>query len=273
MPCRPIGLFDSGVGGLSVLQQLRRQMPQEETIYFADTQHMPYGSRRPEDLHRIVSAILHFLQEQDTKLVIMACNTSSALVLPGAESVFPLPIVGMIKPVVAVLAQSRIPLLGVLATEATVNSDIYRRKLNQAGFTGHVHSQACPQLASLIEAGVASERIRAFVTSYVAPLQEANVKDILLGCTHYPFASEIIRAAMGYNVHLIDPAQYVVAQAKDILCQANLLRKATDEPQHQVWVSGDRQLFMQRAQQLLGYSLPVRQVYVQEKNGRINFVK
>lgn len=260
MDCRPIGLFDSGVGGLSVFLELQRQLPKENLIYFADTVHMPYGPRSPVQLRAFVFAILRFLQEQGVKLVIMACNTSSAVVLDSARTQFSLPIMGMIRPVVQELASSKVARLGVMATEATVQSGTYRKELREVGFEGELYCQACPELASLVETGSDAASLAAVLREYSAPLRRAQVEQVLLGCTHYPFARQVISDALGADILLLDPATYVVAEVKQLLSSRGMLRTTTTGVQHTAYVSGDVASFARRAGQLLGYqvnALPV----------------
>ncbi len=267
MSCRPIGLFDSGVGGLSVLRELSRQLPQENVIYFADTFHMPYGPRSAAELQKLVYAILHFLQEYNVKLVIMACNTSSALVLESARQEFPFPLVGMIQPIAKSLAASSIRRLGVLATEATVRSDKYAQEFRQAGFTGEVYSCACPALASLVEEGAGLDHLEGVLTECVAPLRQAQVESVVLGCTHYPFVAESINRVLGGCIPLLNPASYAVAQAKSLLTARHLLRSATSAPRETLFVSGDILTFERRAGQLLGRQIVATQVGFSRQEG------
>ncbi len=270
MSCQPIGLFDSGVGGLSVLCELKRQLPSENLIYFADTIHMPYGPRTPENLKRIVFGILRFLEEQKVKLVIMACNTSSAVVLPSAKEAFALPIIGMIEPVIEQVVRLQIERLGVMATEATVRSGTYERELRRAGFSGYVHCQPCPELASLIEDGEDEHRLATALQCYSSPLRKAQVEQVVLGCTHYPFAKEEIQAALGPDVLLLDPAIHVVAAAKRLLEQKQLLCQADAPGSSVAYVSGDLASFERRAKQLLGYTIDAQPVRYQENSGAYN---
>lgn len=260
MSCQPIGLFDSGVGGLSVFLELERQLPAENLIYFADTLHMPYGPRSPEQLRQFVFAILRFLQDQNVKLVIMACNTSSAIVLPFAKEVFSLPMLGMIEPVVQQLAPSPVKRLGVMATEATVQSGTYSRELQKAGFQGEVYCQACPELAGLIEMGEENARLTSVLYEYSKPLRQAQVEQVILGCTHYPFASKALGAVLGNDISLVDPATHVVAEAKRLLERERLLRTEWTAAQHMAYVSGSLAAFEHRADQLLGHPLDARPV-------------
>lgn len=273
MSCQPIGLFDSGVGGLSVLRELEHQLPTENIIYFADTLHMPYGPRSPEQLREIVYAILRFLQERNVKLVIMACNTSSAVVLPLARGQFPLPMLGMIEPTIGRLAGSSVKRLGVMATEATVRSGTYSRELLGAGFEGEVYCQPCPELAAIIELGEDKGRLEAVLQAYSLPLKQAQVEQVVLGCTHYPFAHQAISQALGSNVSLLDPATYVVEEAKCFLEQAHLLCKSDVPGQRMAYVSGSLAAFERRASQLLGRPLSAWAVHYQAEQAVYNLLR
>lgn len=253
-----IGLFDSGIGGLSVFSELRKQLPHEEAIYFADTKHMPYGSRTTAELQRLVFAILDWLVLQEVKLVIMACNTSSAWTLDLARRHYSVPILGMIQPTVEALACSGEDSLGIIATEATVKSGKYPAELQCAGYAGQVTSQPCPRLASLIESGADQAELEAAVAEYLQPLKQAEVKRLVLACTHYPFASEHIAAYLGSGVELVDPAEHVIAEAKRLLATQGLLNPRSGNPEYHFYTSGSVQQFERRAALLLGEPVTAR---------------
>lgn len=269
----PIGLFDSGVGGLSVLRELRAQLPRENVVYFADTLHMPYGPRSPQELRQLVFAILDFLQRQSVKLVIMACNTSSALVLHLARGCLSLPILGMIEPTAQLLAQAKPAAVGILATEATVRSGKYAARFRAAGVQGRIVTSACPELASLIEAGDDPAGLVAAVEQCVQPLRQAAVDPVVLGCTHYPFASRQIASALGYPVQLVDPAQPVVAEARRLLHRLDLLNPGTGPAEQVFYVSGSLPQFEQRAARLLGYPVTARPAAFESADGRLQVTK
>lgn len=252
MSDQAIGLFDSGIGGLSVFSELRRQLPHEAVIYFADTKHMPYGSRSTEELQRLVFAILDWLVEQEVKLVVMACNTSSAWTLEEARKRYKVPIIGMIQPTVEALAGGDAASLGIIATEATVRSGKYPAALQCAGYRGQVSSQPCPRLASLIESGANQAELESAVEEYLQPLKRAEIGRLVLACTHYPFAAEQIAAYLGDGVELINPAEHVIAEAGRLLSSSGLLTAAGGQPQHRFYTSGSVSQFERRAALLLG---------------------
>lgn len=256
-----IGLFDSGVGGLSVFQELARQLPDENVVYFADTLHMPYGSRSPEELCQLVFAILGFLARQNVKLVIMACNTSSALTLELARQHFPMPILGMIQPTAEALATGGRSRLGVIGTEATIRSNKYQDELQKAGFSGDVYSQACPGLASLIESGADEGRLQQAIGQCLESLKQVRVEKLVLGCTHYPFASNLIKATLDGSAELVNPATFVVREAKQLLAEMHLLRSAGSQVGHLFYTSGSATQFEWRAALLMGHEMQARQVF------------
>ncbi|MEN9260863.1 MAG: glutamate racemase, partial [Thermostichus sp. HHBFW_bins_43] len=217
-PCWPIGVFDSGLGGLTVWRTLRRQLPQERLLYFGDTARVPYGGRSPEEILAFVRQILAWMQAQPVKLVVMACNTSSALALEQVRQEYALPIFGLILPgAQAALAQgSRI---GVIATTATVNSGAYSKAireysaLNPKRFPHPVRcwEQACPEFVPLIEAGESdSPALRQAAERYLQPLLQHGIDTLVYGCTHYPVLDPILRPLLPRSVRRVDPGVALV---------------------------------------------------------------
>jgi glutamate racemase len=216
---QPIGVFDSGVGGLSVVRQILAQLPDENIVYFGDTARVPYGSRTPAEIIAFGDQIVSFLTRFDVKVVVAACNTSSAVSLPMLRRKYPLPVLGVVEPGVrAALQVTGNRRIGVLATAATVNSGSYTRGFQayEPGVT--VYTQACPQFVPLVEAGqIDGPEIRAAAQRYLQPLQEAGVDTILLGCTHYPFLAPVIRELAGESVKVVDPAEETVKELAALL--------------------------------------------------------
>ena len=269
MSCKPIGVFDSGVGGLGVLLEIKRLLPAEKVLYFADTLHLPYGPRSPKDLRRLVFAILRFFEEQGVKLVIMACNTSSAVVLPLASQVFTTPLFGMITPLARSLVAHPPGRLGLLATDATVASGAYSKELRYLGFDGQLVSAACSRLAALIEDGTDEQSLSASVEEYVAPLRAARVEAAVLGCTHYPFARETISRALGPQVTLMDPAFHVVEEVAAFMKENKLCCDSHASGAYKAYVSGDVGIFQERAQQLAAFDWSVEGLQI--KNYPISY--
>lgn len=209
----PIGIFDSGVGGLTVLQQLYRQLPNESILYFGDTARLPYGIRSQAEILQFVREILSWMQQQHVKMVIMACNTSSALALEKVRSEFPLPILGVILPGARAAVQQG-KRIGVIATPATAASNAYRRAILEIDATVQVWQVGCPEFVPLIEQNRISDPYTIKVARYyLAPLLQQQIDTLVYGCTHYPHLAPVLRSLLPPTVKLVDPAVHVVAAA------------------------------------------------------------
>lgn len=216
---QPIGIFDSGVGGLTVVRFLFRELPEERIIYFGDTAHLPYGSRTPEELIAFGEEIVSFLLQFGVKAVVAACNTSSSVSLPHLQKKFPIPILGVLEPGVrAAIRVTRNKRVGVIATAATVNSGAYLRAFERQGPEVKVFAKACPLFVPLVETGrTESPEARDAANEYLAPLKEAGIDTLVLGCTHYPFLAKVIGEVLGPEVKLVDPAEETVRELAMLL--------------------------------------------------------
>lgn len=216
---QPIGIFDSGVGGLTVVRFLFRELPEERIIYFGDTAHLPYGSRTPEELIAFGEEIVSFLLQFRVKAVVAACNTSSSVSLPHLQKKFPIPILGVLEPGVrAAIRVTRNKRVGVIATAATVNSGAYPRAFERQDPEVKVFAQACPLFVPLVEAGrMESPEARDAANEYLAPLKEAGIDTLVLGCTHYPFLAPVVSEVLGPEVRLVDPAEETVRELAMLL--------------------------------------------------------
>ncbi len=254
----PIGLFDSGVGGLTVVREMYRQLPNESLIYVGDTARLPYGTRTGAEILQFVREILHFMVSHGTKMVIMACNTSSALALEQVRSEFDIPILGVILPGALSAAQQG-DRIGVIATPATAQSHAYRDAIALAKPTAQVWEVGCPEFVPIIEQNqIHAPETREVVQRYLAPLIERSIDTLIYGCTHYPHLAPVIRSILPDTVRLIDPAVAVVqaaAQELDLL----QLRHGQPALPSQFYVSGDPEPFIRTAKQWLGYT-PIVQV-------------
>ncbi len=241
-PHLPIGLFDSGIGGLTVFQQVQTLMPQEAIVYFGDTAHVPYGPRPRWEIEQLVRAIVQWLVAQPVKMILMACNTSSALVLDQLRAEVPVPILGLVLPGArwAVRSGRRI---AVLATQATIQSGAYQRALFEVDPLVHVRALSCPEFVPLIEAGkIHDPQTKKIVAGYLEPLQEWPLDTLLYGCTHYPLLEPVIREILGPEVPCVDPAVPTVLAAAQEL-KALGLTAPYGVPQHRFCVSGDPEAF------------------------------
>jgi glutamate racemase len=264
---QPIGVFDSGVGGLTVLQELKRQLPNERIVYFADTARVPWGSRPQTEIIEFVRQILTWMQAQRVKMVVMACNTSSALALETVRSQFELPMLGLILPA-AQAALKYGQKIGVIATTATVNSMAYVNAITETEKRSHIWQVACPEFVPLIEANrIYDPYTYDIAQKYLAPLIEAEIDTLVMGCTHYPHLLEVFKQILPAHVKLIDPARYVVkaaSQELDFLGLGDRFSKKTLKnglnDLTKFYVSGDAEQFAQVSSRWLGYKPLVQNV-------------
>lgn len=258
-PAGPIAVFDSGIGGLSVLRHLRASLPSEDLLYFADQAHVPYGPRPATQIHSFCQTITSFFLERDAKIVVVACNTATAAALDQLRAAFPqLPFVGMEPAVKPGAAATRSGRIGVLATAGTFESQRYADLM--ARFAGDVilYENPCSGLVPLIEAGELSGALtRDLLQRCIRPMLDAGVDTLVLGCTHYPFVLAQIRAIAGPGVQIIDPAPAVARQTERLLQQHNLRSPAQGTGTLHAFTTGDAQRLAQMARDLLGYEMPV----------------
>jgi glutamate racemase len=214
-----VGVFDSGVGGLSVARELMHQQPAQPLIYLADQAHTPYGQRALPEIRGLAEAITRFLLGQGARVIVIACNTASAAALHWLRHEFPgVPFVGMEPAVKPAAEHTRCGRVGIMATAATFQGELFASLLDRYAGNVTVRTQVCPELVPLVEAGeLDSERTRQAVRSYLTPLLEAGVDQLVLGCTHYPFLRPIIEEVAGPGVEIIDPAPAVARQAGRVL--------------------------------------------------------
>lgn len=260
----PIGLFDSGVGGLTVLREMYRQLPNESILYFGDTARLPYGTRSQSEIIQFVREILDWMVAQRTKMVIMACNTSSALAIEAVREEYPgLPILGVILPgASAAVRQGR--RIGVISTPATAASDAYRQAILEVDPTAEVWQVGCPEFVPLIEQGRIDDPYTYKVAQgYLKPLLEQEIDTLIYGCTHYPHLAAVLKSIVPASVQFVDPAVHVAKAAAQELELLGLRNQRQAMPT-QFYVSGDPQPFMQLAQQWLGARTLVEQISLSE---------
>lgn len=272
-----IGLFDSGVGGLTVLKEVWQQLPNEAVIYLADNARLPYGSKTRKEILQYNMEIHHFLEKQGCKMVIMACNTSSSLALALMRERFSMPIVGLIEPGArAAITTTRNHRIGVIATAATIHSGSYQTAIHKLNPNAKVWEQACPLFVPRIEGGflTTDETLRVAI-EYLTPLQEANIDTLILGCTHYPHLSPLLQEILGEGVILVDPAHATVQRAKEVLLEKNLAntnelresRGQTDRSKTQYFVTDSPRSFSDLSTKLLGLPpSPLQQIHLNERH-------
>lgn len=251
---RPIGIFDSGVGGLTVVKALVKEMPGESFIYFGDTAHLPYGDKTRGQLFSYAGSILNFMHINQVKAVIVACGTHSAVTLPGMEGKYPFPVLGVVKAGArAAVRATGNGKIGVIATQATVNSLAYTQNIKKINPRLEIYEKACPLFVPMIEEGrLEGEEIRKIALEYITPLLKQNIDTLILGCTHYPFLSSVIKDLAGEDVVLVDPAFETIEEVKQILKEENLLQDFKAVPGYKFYVSGDDKSFYDVGRRLIG---------------------
>lgn len=253
---RPIGVFDSGIGGLTVLKALSRRMPRENLLYFGDTAHVPYGSKSPQAVTRYSVEVARYLAKKDIKMLVVACNTASAVALPEVRRRVKVPVLGVIEPGAgAAVAASRHGNIGIIATEGTIASGAYKRAIQSRLPGARVFGQACPLFVPLVEEGWWAHKATTEVARhYLAPVKRAGVDTLILGCTHYPLLKGTIRQIMGRNVRLIDSAEQTAIEAEKILRDSGKLARA-GKGRRAYCCSDDPVRFLKLARRLLGVEI------------------
>jgi glutamate racemase len=249
----PIGVFDSGIGGLTVAHEIIRQLPRESVIYFGDTARMPYGPKSPDTVRRYSHEIAAFLCDQGVKAIVVACNTATAHALRSLRESFSIPVVGVIGPGARAAARAtRGGLVGVIGTAGTIKSGAYERAIRRIDPDVRVMARACPLFAPLIEEGwIDREATRLVAREYLAPMIAANVDTLVLGCTHYPLLAELLADELGPNVRLIDSAAETASEMARVLDERGLRAPPTALPSYRFIASDDPLQFLQLGQRFL----------------------
>ncbi|MFH1386736.1 MAG: glutamate racemase [bacterium] len=253
-PSSPIGIFDSGVGGLTVLAEIMRQLPHEDIIYFADTARVPYGNRPPEEIVKINEEIIPYLIDHGAKLIVMACGTSSAIAYPVLKDRYKVHLINLIMPgSKAALEATKTGKIGVMATVGTVNSGAYQEILRSLRPDLEVTAVACPLFVPLIERGLTeTDETRQVIKEYLKPLKAAGVDTIILGCTHYPHLARLIQEQAGQSVKLVDPAEETARETKKLLKDLGTLKPLNSIAKHEYLVTGPLNQFLEVGSRLLG---------------------
>lgn len=249
----PIGVFDSGVGGLTVARAILDQLPDEQIVYLGDTAHMPYGSKPIAQVRSFALACLDRLVERGVKLLVIACNSASAACLHDARERYSIPVVEVIRPAVRrAVAATRNHKIGVIGTTATITSGAYQDAFAAAPHTT-VKAVACPQFAEFVERGITSGRaLLGLAHGYLEPLQQAEVDTLVLGCTHYPLLTGVISLVMGEQVTLVSSADETARDVYRVLVEKDLLRVSAEAPSHELLTTGDQEIFNRLSSRFLG---------------------
>jgi glutamate racemase len=227
----PIGVFDSGIGGLTVVRALRQEIPNEAIVYLGDTARLPYGTKSARTVEHYALKSAQFLMDQGAKLIVIACNTATAHGLKAVREHFSVPVLGVIEPGAALAVQSsKTQHLGVIATESTVLSGSYQKALHALSPDARVHAVACPLLVPLVEEGLVDHpATRLIAEEYLKPLVAAEIDTLILGCTHYPLLMPLIASIVGPQINLIDSATTVAQAVKETLTQYSLIANERSE--------------------------------------------
>jgi glutamate racemase len=254
---RPIGVFDSGIGGLTVLKEIIRQLPDESTIYLGDTARVPYGMRSPETVTRYSFENTQFLSSQEIKLLVVACNTASAVSLDAIKAKVSIPVIGVIEPgAKAAVQATKNRKVGVIGTDATVKSNAYTRAIHAIDNNIEVIGLACPLFVPLVEEGWTEGHITALIAGeYLSRIQGKGIDTVVLGCTHYPLLKNVITEVMGEHVRLIDSAVEISYEIRKTLEALGMKREQQGNSLRKFFVTDSPERFLKVGERFLGQKL------------------
>lgn len=250
----PVGVFDSGIGGLTVAQEIIRQLPHESVIYFGDTARVPYGPKSPDTVRRYSREIAAFLRDQGVKGIVIACNTATAHALATLRDELDMPVIGVVEPGArAAVKATKGGHIGVIGTVGTIKSGAYERAIRALDPDVLVTARACPLLVPLVEEGWTDhDATRLVAREYLEPLIAADIDTLVLGCTHYPLLKPLLRDVLGPSVRLIDSAEETAAETARTLGEQQIAADAAAEPSYRFVASDDPLQFLQLGQRFLG---------------------
>ena len=253
---RPIGVFDSGIGGLTVVKALRERLPNETIVYLGDTARVPYGPKSPETVQRYALELAHMLMQNNSKALVVACNTVSSVALPLLTREFSVPVIGVIEPGArAALQATRNQHVGVIGTRATIRSGAYEKALRATDNNMRVSSRACPLLVPLIEEGLLDDDVTdRVIVRYLQPLLADEIDTLVLGCTHYPLLSAAIARALGPEITLVDSAENCATAVQETLDRQSLRSPATEHGELHVALTDSADNFLNVARDALQLS-------------------
>ncbi len=266
----PIGVFDSGLGGLTVVREIMRQMPNERIIYFGDTARMPYGSKSKETITRFSKQISRFLLGHQVKTIVVACNTASAYAIDELEKTLDIPVIGVVKPGAKMASEvTGNGKIGVIATEGTIGSGLYTKYIQSLKENATIYGKACPLFVPLVEEGLWDDPVTEEIARrYLAELIDLDIDTLILGCTHYPLIRSVIGRIMGEKVNLINPAYETAIALKKLLEKNSLSRLEavkTDENAYEFYVSDGAEKFKRFADAIIkGGILSAKTVNIEE---------
>jgi len=250
---RPIGIFDSGVGGLTVVSRIQEILPNEQIIYFGDTARVPYGTKSKETVTKFSVENVEFLMTHDVKLVVVACNTASSLSLDFLKRCFRVPIIGVIGPgAKGAVSTTRNNRIGVIGTQATITSGAYEKAIRRINPRNSIYTQSCPLFVPLVEEGWVGKDVAYDIANiYLKPLKAKRIDTLILGCTHYPLLKDVISGVMGQYVLLVDSAKEVAKEVRAILDAGGLLNRQARSKKHKFFVSDEPARFIKIGERFL----------------------
>lgn len=253
----PIGVFDSGIGGLTVVRALMEQLPFENIIYFGDTARVPYGIKSVETISRYATQITEFLVHQRVKLLIVACNTMSAVAYQVIEDLSPVPVLDVVDAGArSAVAKTHNKCVAVIGTPATVNSNAYPRAINMYDPEIRIFSQSCPLFVPLVEEGWLDHQVtRLTAQEYLKPVIAQNIDTLVLGCTHYPLLKPLLQEILGDQISLVDSAEAITEQAGESLSKHNLRNEKQKSPEYRFYVTDVPIRFTSIGERFLGRTL------------------
>lgn len=265
----PIGVFDSGVGGLTVAREIMRNLPKEDIVYFGDTARVPYGSKSKDNIIRYSRQIINFLRTKGVKVIVIACNTASALALDTVKDEFDIPIIGVVEPGArAALAVTQTKKIGVIGTEGTVRSSMYEKIIQGIEPDVSVVAKACPLFVPLVEEGFKKHHVTdEIIDYYLAEMRDSDIDALILGCTHYPLLRSKIREYVGEKITLVNPAYETAMDLKALLKECDLENPDVegDHGSYSFYVSDAADKFKQFANSILPYDIETtKQINIEE---------
>ena len=256
----PIGVFDSGVGGLTVAREIMRQMPKEKIIYFGDTARLPYGNKSKDTVTRFSRQIARFLLSHEVKTIVVACNTASAYAVEELEAELDIPVIGVVKPGARMAVDiTKNGKIGVIATAGTIGSGLYTKYIKSLREDAVIYGKACPLFVPLIEEGLWEDPVTVEIANrYLAELIDLDIDTLILGCTHYPLIRSVVGRIMGEGVTLVNPAYETAVALKKLLAEKGLLNEVTPplgSNPYQFYVSDGAEKFKQFANSIIKYGI------------------
>lgn len=255
---RAIGVIDSGIGGLTVVKEMLRQLPKEEVLYIGDTARCPYGPRPQDEVRQFTWEMIHYLLDKEIKMLVIACNTATAVVLEEAKQKLTIPVIGVIHPgAISALKVTKNDHVAVIGTTGTINSGAYYKTLTSINNKVKVESLACPQFVPLVERGIfEGKEVYEVVFNSLLPLKNSGIDSIILGCTHYPLLFDVIREVMGDNIEIISSGDETAREVSALLYHNGILYTGDRKPSHIFYTTGEETRFKNFAQSWLETTNP-----------------